>query len=273
MKNRLVKLFGYLGLTAILAIVAATCFLVFRNSFRSLSNTDDFISAFSGAFFAFIFVKLGELGTRLYLRERSNQTALVTLEQTLQDYINRLYDNDFVIDDIVKTIDNTTKKPSAAIKVNFNFLKPLPIDSSIMLNLRNLNYKNDLFNFYADLDKVNNSLATVQRYYDRITDSYIAGKMDKATYIKNLEVIKEKLGELKQFLAASIEDCIEVAAITRLLLRQVSIWFLSAIQLKPQNYTESLKSKLPAEKQVLQKEMEENTAESSKRIKDILAKS
>jgi hypothetical protein len=271
MKANIVKVFGYLGITAIIALVAAATFLVFRAGFSNISKTNDFISAFAGAFFAFVFVKLAELGTRLYKRQRINQEALVTLEQEMQDYINRLYGNDFVADDIIKTIAATVAKPAETPKVNFNFLKPLPIDRTTLLSLRNIDYKNDVFNFYADLDKLNGSLSSIQRYYDLLTTSLMSGQLNKTDYIENLKIISEKMTEIKKFIAASIDDCLDVATKTRLLLKETPVLLITAIQLKPQNYTDSFKAKIKAERKVAQKEMDENTKDSLARIKKIIA--
>jgi len=272
MRGKLLNIFGYVGITLILAMVAAAGFLVFRNGFKNISNTTEFISAFAGAFFAFVFVKLGELGTRLYARERANQESLVGIEQAVQEYVNRLYGNDFVADDIIKTIDATTAKSEEAVKVNFNFLKPLPINTSQMLHLRNIDFKNDLFNLYADLEKVNGSMQSIQRFYDRMTDNLMSGQLDKTTYIQNLPIIKEKMAELKKFLSTSIEDCVDVATKDRLLLKETSILLVSAIRLKPQNYTDKFKTKIPAERKVVKKEMEQNTQVSSEKIKKTLSR-
>lgn len=116
----------------------------------------------------------------------------------MQDYINRLYGNDFVADDIKKTINATVANPADTPKVNFNFLKPLPIDRSSLLPLRNIEYKNDVFNFYADLDKLNGSLAAIQRYYDLLTTSLMSGQLPKADYVQNLKIIGEKMDEVKK---------------------------------------------------------------------------
>ena len=270
MKAKVANLLGYIGVTIVLAAVGAVTFLVFKASFGDISKTTDFIIAFAGAFFAYVFVKLGELGTRLYGRQRANQTALVGLEQSQQEYVNRLARNDFVADDIIATIDKATSEPESTPKVNFNFLKPIPINTSPLLDLRNIDYKNDLFNFHEDLEKVNGSMESVQRYYDLLTSSLISGQLDKKTYLNNLLIIKEKLLELKKFLAGSTDDCIDVATKTRLLLKERSVWLATALQLKPQNYTEAFKAKIPNERKAVEKEMKDNTAESLERIKKLL---
>lgn len=270
MRKQTVNKFGYIGISAIIAMVTAVSFLVFKASFSSISQTNDFISAFCGAFFAFVFVKLGELGTRLYQRQRANQEALVVLEQVLQDYINRLYGNDFVADDIVKSIQSTLSNTDGAAKVNFNFLKPVPIDRTLLLHLRNIDYKNDVFNFFADLDKLNGSLTSIQRYYDLMTTNLISGQLPKKTYTENLKIISEKMTELRKFISASIDDCIDMAAKTRLLLKETPVLLITAIQLKPQNYPDDFTSKVKAERKIAEIEMNENTKDSLERIKKIV---
>lgn len=222
MNKTLTKSVGFIGLTGVIAIVIAACFTVSRTAFTNITALGDFISAFTGAFFAFVFVKLGELGTRIYTRQRVNQTALVTLEQVLQEYVNRLYDNEFIADDIIETIDATTKNQDGALKVNFNYLKPLPIDKSLTIDLRNLDYKNDLFDFFEDLEKLNRSLDSIQHYYDLMTTNLMSGQLSHENYMGNLPIIKEKLHELKGFIVASIEDCVDVATKTCLLLQEPS---------------------------------------------------
>jgi hypothetical protein len=270
MKTKGTKTLGLLGIGMIFAMVTAAGFTVFRAAFSDIARLGDFISAFTGAFFAFIFVKLGELGTRLYARQRIHQVALVTLGQSLQEHINRLYNGEFIANDIIKTIDATLADPSGATRVNLNYLKPIPIDKSLPINVRNIDYKNDLFNFYEDLEKLNGSLNTIQRYYDTMTANLMSGQLRHEIYIANLPLIKEKLEELKRFILASVDDCIDVATKTRLLLDDRSLWLTSAIQLGPQNYTDSLKAKIPKERKIMEKEMKDNMKASKKRIEKIV---
>lgn len=270
MRKKTTKVFGLVGLAGVVAIVVAACFTVTRAAFTDIAALGDFVSAFTGAFFAFIFVKLGELGTRLYARQRVNQAALVTLEQVLQDYVSRLYGNEFVADDIMKTIDATIEDQDGALKANFNYLKPMPIDKSLTIDLRNIDYKNDLFNFFEDLEKLNHSLDSIQRYYDLMTANLMSGQLSHENYRGNLPIIKEKLVELKGFIRASVEDCVDVATKTRLLLQERSFWLTSAIQLGPQNYSDKLKKGVVAEKEKMHKEMDENTKASRERIKKIV---
>ncbi len=183
--TKLTKFLGFVGITAILAMVFAACFTVFKAAFTDIAGLGDFISAFTGAFFAFIFVKLGELGTRLYVRQRANQVALVTFEQIFQECINRLYGNDFVADDIIKTIETTVSSPDDTIKVNFNYLKPIPANTTPMIDLRNIDFKNDLLNFYEDLEKLNNSLDAIQRFYEIMTVNLMSGQLTRDVYVNN----------------------------------------------------------------------------------------
>ena len=68
---------GLLGLIAIAAVMAAIIFGITDGSIKNVAARDSFITAFGGAAFAYLFVKYGELFTRLSQREKLNVDTIV----------------------------------------------------------------------------------------------------------------------------------------------------------------------------------------------------
>src|ERR1700686_2046986 len=76
------------------------------------------ISSFCGAFFAFIFVKIGDVLSRVSLRKKKGHDALVRLEHIGNENLSIAHNLIFVAKDIVDTSNKTIETNN--IYVNFN---------------------------------------------------------------------------------------------------------------------------------------------------------
>jgi hypothetical protein len=119
-----------ISLTAIVfGFVAAISFIVFKPLFTATNSAtrDGFQGAFMGALFAFIFVRLGDALTRIYQRLTKNQTALVRLQHHLNDSLNLISDDIYIIDLYLKIFDGygpDIEEP----RIFGNELHALPVD-------------------------------------------------------------------------------------------------------------------------------------------------
>ena len=275
MKDKIFKYIGYIGFVLILVLVVIVGAEVFSNGFSGLAKTEALIAAFSGAFFAYIFLKIGELFTRLYQAEQNNQKTIVELEHLMNVYMNKLHNNLFVSNDMINTINshNNTQDISNLIKINFNSFKPVEFSQSNLLNLKNIDFVNDVFNFYADLEKVNDAMVSVQKFYDLLTTSMIKGDLDVDRYKANAEIVGGKLTELNGFIEAAREKAVVIASKSQVLHDQRPPLIRLVIRTSAQFYKTGFEGEVNKKLEMNKKNIKENESQSKKEIKKVLSKS
>jgi len=87
-------------LAIILGFIASVIFWIFHELFF-VTNTivrDNLVGVFMGAFFAFLFVRFGEVLSKIYNRHAINETALVRFEHHFNNCIDRISYNVSIID-------------------------------------------------------------------------------------------------------------------------------------------------------------------------------
>lgn len=227
-------------------------------------------SAFLGAFFAFLFTRVGTLADRLFARRQKHRTALVKLETQGNKYLNILGDNLFVINDF----SSIAKKhvPNHQPFLYFNELHPFPIDRTITRDLGNLDIKNDLFSFEATIAKTNSSVRTVNKFLTTIQEAFINKNIDPATYFTNVHVIAEKLAELAVFMHDLEKENKVLIAKARILLYKSnkSPYILLLSRVMNKSFTEKQKQQIPKEVRELEKEIAKTSSDDRKRIDKLL---
>jgi hypothetical protein len=143
-------------------------------AFPDLIQTESFrilIAAFLGAFFAYLFTRLGTLADRLFTRRQTHRTGLVLIEKQGNEYQNYIGVNIFIINDYTKIAKRrlVSKNPF----IYFNELHELPIDKEIYLKLGNIDMVNELFNLEASAKKINSSIRSLNRFMSLIQDAFI----------------------------------------------------------------------------------------------------
>lgn len=170
------------------------------------------ISAFAGAFFAFLFARLAEFLTKLYQREVQHYNSLVTLGNELNEYIGVIRDDIFVIDNFIQAI--TTGK------IYFVKLQTLPINKDHYSSLYSLDLLNDLFSLYYLVRKLNDDMNSLNTGYFEIKSAFTDGKISKADYILNANIAADNLRSIKAFLGNLEEDTLALLAKTRIAMRK-----------------------------------------------------
>lgn len=256
-------------LIAVFAFIFVVGCVFFNNLFirTDLDFANKMMGAFAGAFFAFLFVRIGDGLTRLYERKKKNYNGLVRLEYLCNEYLNRISDNIFILDDFSTIATNSMAKNEPFIYMNT--LHEFIIPKDILLDLANIDLINEVFSFYADTEKMNHSITTVNRFYSEIKDAFIQQKIDYATYKTNVSIGLAKMAELRKFLLGIDQETKKMAATTRLLSKNKP--FLTyLIQLISREYlTNRIKKKIPSEVKKLESEIEATKAKSSAAIDSI----
>jgi cell division protein FtsB len=266
LKDKLIYLASAVGLLAVAAFGVATVILTATNGFKTIANNEAFISAFAGAFFTFILVKFAELGTRLRNVERDNLQGLVAINHALMAHMNQLSNADFVAKDIIATYDKatTTTEP---IAINFNFFKPIPFDPNTLKVLRNTKFLNEVYGYYADIEKLNDSQLSLQKFIDVLTDGLISGNLSPADYLRNAPLLSVKTKELRKFIKHSLSEAERLSTLNRLLIMHRSILWRSAVNIKTfDEYPKKVTEGFDAEMKVIKQEIADTFAQSRKEI-------
>ena len=229
-----------------------------------------FLSAFLGAFFAFLFTRFGTLADKLFIRKQKHRTALVGIEKQGNEYQNFIGDNLFIVNDYV-TIANkniVNKQPF----LYFNELHELPIDRTLVTKLGNLDMVNELFSLEASVAKINGSIRSLNRFREMMEQAFINKNIDLATYLANIETFIAKLAEIAVFLNDLESENKNLIAKARVLIHRDNksfyIFLLGRVMKK--KFTKRQLKKVPSELEKLNKEIEETKSTDRKRIDKLL---
>lgn len=219
MKNLLFGI-GIAIVAAVAAIAAGSVTWIFweawRGSDREASRA--LIGAFSGAFFAFVFLRFGEAGKRIFERKEKNYNTLVRLQHHINDCLSITGDNIFVIDAFFKCFSEeclSRGEPSIFI----NRFQQYPIDGELIIGLTNLEFANELYTLSVELRKLNDSLTTLDRSYEQVMEAFISKKIDNATYVLNVRTSRDRYQEVRKFLLQTKTDLIRTFAAANVLVK------------------------------------------------------
>src|SRR3972149_10931324 len=149
-------------------------------------------SAFAGAFFAFLFLRLAEFLSKVYQRQVKHYNSLVILETQLNELGGIIHDNLYLIPPFKQGITSGN--------IYFSKLRPLPIDRSHYKNLYDIDLINDLFSFNYQLRKLNDDIDSLTDGYAEIKNAYIQHNIQKPDYLINAQISAQLLTALEVFL-------------------------------------------------------------------------
>ncbi|MCK5013337.1 MAG: hypothetical protein KAS66_05930 [Candidatus Omnitrophica bacterium] len=224
-------------------------------------------AAFTGAFFAFIFICIGDMLTRLHEYQKRGYNALVELEYYFNENMNTISDNIFVIDDFKDTIEKPLRNNEPA--VYGNKLYQISFNNDILLRLNNLDLINKVFEFKTDVVKLNHSIDFANGTYNEIKNAFTQHLINFQTYKINTLGLIEKLEELKKFLKKIQEKNVKLGAYVRVLERSKPLftWVLHHMSLE-KHYSEGLDRKVKEELIKLEKERSDTMDKSQKEIEE-----
>lgn len=224
------------------------------------------VSAFVGAFFSFVFVRLGEFLSELYKRENRHHNALVKLEHYFNnDYLNVLTVNKSILRDFAASINKT--RMGIGIYTYESNLKQLPLDKNVVLDLANIQLINMLIFINVQIERLNNDYATISKNYERLTERFVQdrrvptekGSAEKE-YRGNLEDYSSTIDKLGIYTAEVENEASNVLSAIRILLKQKPL-FVKMLGCVHRNDSALLNEKsIAEERKVLEKEIAENIA-------------
>ena len=242
--------------------------LFIRTDFLSVKTT---IGAFMGAFFAFLFIRLADILTRIYDRQVKHFNALIRLQHLLNDYLNQISDNIFVINGFRTSTDKYFTGKSAPV-IYLDRFASFEINKDIPLDLHNLDLIMDLFSFNIDLDKMNKSMDVASRSNQEIKDAFVNKKIDENTYKTNLAIAEKKFGELEVFLRSLDDKAQRLLAIARILSEDEPLLTNVTNLIVPSHLSKKQNENIPVELERLKSEIAETKATSQQEISSTLNK-
>lgn len=220
-------------------------------------------SAFAGAFFAYMFLRLAELFNKIYERQIKHFNSLVVLEIQLIEIGGIVHDNINEIDSFSKAIN--------ANKICFNNLQKISIDKSHYDNFYDLTIKNILFSHNYDIRKINDDTENMMSGYRDIKNALIQKNFSLEDYKINATMLEENLKILKLFLIDFLEKNTELIARVRIQIRYDRPLGSKIISMFVRSKGSAIKeSDIAKEKNKLNQEVNENMKKSKLEIEKVL---
>lgn len=222
-------------------------------------------SAFAGAFFAFLFLRLGEFLTKLYQREVKHYNSLVILETQLNEIGGIIHDNLYILPNFIRVIKSGN--------IYFNNLHQIPIDKGHYENLYDLDLLNLLFSYNYQVRKINDDMATASLGYQDIKNALIQKHIAPEHYKVNANLLAENLKQIEIFLTELQEETVKLLARIRVQMRYDRPLGTRIMSIFIHTYGEKVKQKeIDKEVEKLNKEIEDTKTASQKQIEEILKK-
>lgn len=190
-------------------------------------------------------------------KKKINYNTLVQLDHIGNENLSILYDNIFVVNDMIITIDNSIKDKEA--KINFNTFEDVIINREALVGLSDIEFLNQCFVFNVHSRKINNSLLSLKKFYSQI-NSFFKNKGDIVTYLENLKIFKQHLETISLYLNNMIEEQKVLLATLRVLKKNSNV------------KKEKRSNLIDSEIEILNKELEQSLRESKKRIENLQKK-
>jgi len=268
--RRLVEDISKLGLLLSIVFVAVSLVYLVSKVLHDLTALSEFSSAFAGALFGYLAVRLTDIVKDMRERQIINIKALVSLEHLNMQAIDKVGTAEFVAKDWKNSFERA--KTEKKVVLNFNQFREVPIDRKPLLDLLNLDLINDFAKYFSIVERVNDSMYSLEKFYDSILKAAING--DTASYISNLDTLIEKTAEVLLFIEELVGASEVIQAKTRIIFDDTSkSLLLNAVRLgKSQNhYTPGQIKRFDTEVKRLRKELETSAAKDKARINKIIS--
>lgn len=254
--NILNKIFSYL-LWAFLIYFVVSISLIF--SFKIVPGLNKGviqtgIIAFFGAFFAFIFVKIGEWIAIIRKGNVNHFNSLTKIERLLNRIVYRLGKNIFGFEGNLGALKSMRLLTWGSYEI--------PFDYKLADNLKNIDFVNEYFCLSLDIETMKNDMIKMKDMYEEIKDLFITKKIDPQMYKVNILYCISQMEDMNKFMKAYQENTIKLLAKTRLLIKEKRNWTFLFGAFPKRHYVKNFDEKVEKELKVLNKEIDENRRKS-----------
>lgn len=221
------------------------------------------VSAFAGALFAFLFVRLADFLDAIYKRQKLHYNSLVTLETQLNEIGTIMHDNLYIMPNFRRVI--------LTGNVYFNNLHTVFIDKSHYEKLYDIQLLNELFSYNYQLRRINDDIETITNGYNELK-SVLFQTNNLDHYKANTKLMAEQLQILEAFIKDIQEQTIKLWARIRVQIRndiplgtRISRWIYKS---------PSTPNRIEIKKQetAIKNEIEESKSKSEVAIQEIINK-
>jgi len=220
------------------------------------------LSAFTGAFFAFLFLRLTSFLEKYYLRQRKHYNALTSMEILLDEMVGVIKDDIYLLPDFRRVI--------VSGNVYASLLQPLPLEKRYYEKLHDIKLINDLYKLNYDIRRLNDDIDNSNTWYLKLRDLYTSRQISRDDYIINSQIIAENLKVLESALNMLFQDVIKLRAIVTLRLdfdKPLLTRFVhTLIDFQRQDLTDEMINSKTIE---IEKDIEESAVNSHPRIQKI----
>ncbi len=215
---------------------------------------NDIASAFAGAFFAFLFIRLAAWLKDKRELKRNNRRSLARIQFICNINYGVLSDSLFVADWILKVIKEAEEKKQ--LPFSANRLDKLSVEKDVLLDLDNFDFLNDYFSYLVTLEKHNNDIDSINQFHESMKMAKLSSIITSENYVENMNRLAKNIKLYKKFCADTMERTEVILAKSRVLLLREKSFLKRIFTSKPKVYSRSFNKKLLAELAILKKEME-----------------
>lgn len=226
------------------------------------------VTAFAGAFFAYIFIRLSDRVKSKKEKNKANIKALGKIQLMGNENYNSLFDTTQSIDQIQNTIKMAREKEQSPFSANqFN---KLSIDKYILQDLRNDDFINEYFSYALLVERHNSDITNINHFHDSMKMARLTGQITPENYNENMQRFESSLDTFNKFCIDSMERTEIIIARCRVLLKNESSLFNKLFR-SYVGYDKKFLKKYDAELFLLKKEVEGIKKKSGYKIKEILS--
>jgi len=186
-----------------------------------------FITAFWGAFCAFLFIKLSEYLSNNFTTVNNNRDSLLRMQQVLNIHLDEIYSNIFELDRMIKDFTKMDKTPI----ITHNKANTIKYDLSLIKDIINQDLLNEYFSYCMKLRKYNNDIMNINNLYNIFLNGLLQKTIDSDNFISNLKIMIKSLERIRNKLSEYDKIALRLISFNRLRVQKDNIGFFKNLVL------------------------------------------
>lgn len=219
------------------------------------------IGAFLGAFFAFIFVKIGEW---ISIKRKGNVNhfnSLIQIERLLNRIFARLEENILTFQKNLGALESMKLLAWSSHEVPFN--------NKLSDDLKNIDFVNEYFSFSIDMETLNNDFETMKSMYGEIKSLFLDEKISPEAYKDNIVFFIDRIELIVKHMKNFQDKAFQLLTKTRLLQKEKKNWTPLFAAFPKKHYPNNFGKKIEEESKILKKEIEGVREKSEKEKEEV----
>lgn len=227
------------------------------------------LSAFAGAFFAFLFLRFADRGKEKRAKRKDNIKALSRIQLICNENYNFLNDSVYSIEQILRVFKEARERNQSPFSENR--IDKITNDKNILLDLLNNDFVNDYFSYTVMIEKHNNDVDSINHFHESMKMARLTGQISPENYMANMARFEDNIKIFKKFCYDSMKTTTEIIAKCRVLLKSETTLFRKIFPKDQQGYDKKFMKKYEVELVLLKTEMEQITSSARDKIEKILS--